>query len=293
MTWFKVDDGFTDHPKVDALLEGKHAEVALALWTLAGCWCAKQLTDGFVPAGRIRRFGLKSPDAAAAELVRVGLWVVVPEGFQFHQWTEHQPSREDVLAERDRKARNKRDSRARKRGDQPSASTGESPGASPVTKPPVTDDKPVSHHVPTRPDPSRPDHDLDRDVVGDPVEPERGPTPAGIVEAAYASAVGEAHGRYVANPSRDVRFWRSAIVGVQALSKSGEPLRDAAIRLAREYVAERNTRSPEYFAEWLQKRAATAPGSVTPIGPRPPSAPEKFRTMDDAEAARRMGVTGG
>lgn len=157
MTWFKIDDGFADHPKVDALHEGKHAEAALALWVLAGAWCAKQLTDGHVPAGRVRRFGLRNSDVAASELVRVGLWIEVNGGYQFHQWTEHQPTREDVLDERERKKKNQRESRRRRRqaGDMTAGHhdvTGDMPGD-------ATDSSPVSHHGPTRPDPSRPTAD--------------------------------------------------------------------------------------------------------------------------------------
>jgi hypothetical protein len=155
VTWFKVDDGFADHPKVDALLEGKHADGALALWTLAGCWCAKQLTDGLVPAGRIRRFGLKNPDAAAAELVRVGLWVTVPDGFQFHQWTDHQPTREQVLADRAAAAERQRRRRDKRRDE--SVNHGEShDGCHAVTSGEVTEPEGVSHSPPTRPDPARP-----------------------------------------------------------------------------------------------------------------------------------------
>jgi hypothetical protein len=41
---FRVSDGFPDHPKTLGLtLE------AIGLWTLAGCWCARYLTDGYIP----------------------------------------------------------------------------------------------------------------------------------------------------------------------------------------------------------------------------------------------------
>jgi hypothetical protein len=51
MTWFKIDDSFYDHPKVfDA------PDCAVALWTRAGTWSARNLTDGFVPTGMPARF---------------------------------------------------------------------------------------------------------------------------------------------------------------------------------------------------------------------------------------------
>lgn len=152
MTWFKVDDGFADHPKVDALLEGKYGEAALALWTLAGVWSAKHLQNGKVPAARVRKLGIKRAELAAAELVRVGLWHPTDDGFVFHQWDEHQPTREKVLAERARKAGNKRDSRAR--------ATATEGGTAPVSHrlvtASVTGDRKVGHRVPSRPVPSRP-----------------------------------------------------------------------------------------------------------------------------------------
>lgn len=100
MTWFKVDDGFADHPKVEALLEGAHAECAIALWVTCGSWCAKHLTDGFVPMSRVKRSGYKHAEKGAAELVRVGLWEAGAGGFQFRGWSEYQPTRARVEADR-------------------------------------------------------------------------------------------------------------------------------------------------------------------------------------------------
>lgn len=98
MTWFKVDDGFYDHPKVRALEEGGYLEHALALWVVAGSWCARYLTDGAVPARQVTRFGMNH--AAADELVRARLWVKTPDGYAFWQWSEHQPTRDQVQTKR-------------------------------------------------------------------------------------------------------------------------------------------------------------------------------------------------
>jgi hypothetical protein len=40
VTWFKVDDSFYDHPKVFDLPDS-----AVALWTRAGCWSARNYID--------------------------------------------------------------------------------------------------------------------------------------------------------------------------------------------------------------------------------------------------------
>lgn len=90
MTWFKVDDSFYDHPKVfDA------PDCAVALWTRAGTWSARNLTEGFVPTGMPARL-CDDPDTAVKELVRRGLWTRTSGGYRFHDWDKYQPSRESV-----------------------------------------------------------------------------------------------------------------------------------------------------------------------------------------------------
>lgn len=93
MTWFKVDDGFLTHPKVYGIKSGP-----LALWLRAGCWCAGELTDGRVPARALR--GLEAKPAYVKELVDRGLWEPAADGFQFHDWLDYQPSRDQVLKTR-------------------------------------------------------------------------------------------------------------------------------------------------------------------------------------------------
>jgi len=100
MVWFKIDDGFYDHPKVEELLAGRHGADAIALWTLAGAWCARQLTDGAIPAAKVARLGIPKHAQGAAELVRAGLWITTETGYRFHGWAEMQPLREDVTANR-------------------------------------------------------------------------------------------------------------------------------------------------------------------------------------------------
>jgi hypothetical protein len=92
MTWFKIDDSFYDHPKVfDA------PDCAVALWTRAGTWSARNRTDGLVPAGMPARF-CDDPDRAIKELVQRGLWSRTRGGFQFHDWHDYQPTREEAIA---------------------------------------------------------------------------------------------------------------------------------------------------------------------------------------------------
>ncbi|MEV1331154.1 hypothetical protein AB0J20_16430 [Micromonospora costi] len=99
MPWFKVDDGLHAHMK--AVRAGVPA---MGLWVLAGSWSSNQLTDGWVPDYIVARL---DPDYRehAATLVRAGLWVEDEydgdKGWRFHQWEEHQPSSESVLAKRE------------------------------------------------------------------------------------------------------------------------------------------------------------------------------------------------
>lgn len=107
MTWFKVDDTFSDHPKVDEL-----SLAAVGLWTLAGSWSARNLTDGRVTRARVAKFGGTSSEVT--ELVDAGLWTVDGDGWKFHEWEEYQPTKAETetkrreARERMRKVREKR-----------------------------------------------------------------------------------------------------------------------------------------------------------------------------------------
>lgn len=164
MPWFKVDDSFYDHPKVfDA------PDSAIALWVRAGCWAARNLTDGFVPVNLARRM-CDDADTAVKELIERGLWEAVeanashaasdsPQtasarrgmdggGYRFRDWDDYQPSAEKV-----RDLRAKRAAAGRKggvasgntrRGGEANGEANASGGASAVLK---------QNRTPTRPDP--------------------------------------------------------------------------------------------------------------------------------------------
>lgn len=101
MPWFKVDDSFYGHPKRAGV-----SLSALGLWTLAGCWAAQQLSDGFVPRNVLPLLGGRARDAD--ELVTAHLWDVKDDGWQFHDWAEYQPSRVKVMADRETERERKR-----------------------------------------------------------------------------------------------------------------------------------------------------------------------------------------
>jgi len=98
MTWFKVDDSFHAHPKVLAT-----EPAALGLWVIAGAWSSAHLTDGVVPDHALSRL---LPDSAtlAQKLVTAGLWRRIKGGYLFHDWSDFQPSANDVKERREKRA---------------------------------------------------------------------------------------------------------------------------------------------------------------------------------------------
>jgi hypothetical protein len=90
MTWFRVDDSFYDHPKVFDLPDS-----AVALWTRAGAWAARNLTDGFVPAKMPARL-CNDPETAVRALIDSGLWERTRGGYRFHDWAEYNPSKQEA-----------------------------------------------------------------------------------------------------------------------------------------------------------------------------------------------------
>ena len=131
MTWFKVDDRLHSHRK--ARLAGP---AAMGLWVLAGSWAADTLSDGFVPRSQV--FAWAGPDALelADRLVAAGLWepatVLGEEGWLFHDWTDFQPTKADVLARRELEREKKRRQRSCPQGTTRGTPRG-NPGGSPGT----------------------------------------------------------------------------------------------------------------------------------------------------------------
>jgi hypothetical protein len=112
VTWVRLDDGFADHPKLSQLDD---RAFRIHIWAL--CYCARQLTDGFlaheVLAGCplvTRRYTL---DRAQVSLVGARLWARRKRGFQIRDYLHFNPSRAQVLEKR--KADAERQARARER----------------------------------------------------------------------------------------------------------------------------------------------------------------------------------
>lgn len=149
MTWFKVDDNLHSHPK-----RHQAGLRAMGLWVISGSWASAHLTDGFVPRHMLSSLGGQPKDARM--LVESGLWTESKGGWQFYDWDQQNPTREEVEGQREEWRNRQRQARERKNqarvtGDTATSVTRDTP----VTHPSVSD-KGSRSPVPSRPDPSRP-----------------------------------------------------------------------------------------------------------------------------------------
>lgn len=107
MGWVRWDDDFYDHPKWI-----KAGPLGIALGAVATAWCNRNLTDGNIPAAKVRTLiafdgiedgGQPVTSAGIAErLVEVGLWNAVPGGYEIHDYLDRQPSKAEVLEKREK-----------------------------------------------------------------------------------------------------------------------------------------------------------------------------------------------
>lgn len=99
MTWLKIDDKLTTHPKwipIDAFAE--------SLWFHASVWCAAHNNDGIIPDVSLSLHATKVPPArltgTVAQLVKQKLWRRLPKkqggGWEIVNWLEYQPSKQQV-----------------------------------------------------------------------------------------------------------------------------------------------------------------------------------------------------
>lgn len=108
--WFKVDDTFWGHRKAAGITND-----ALATWLRAGNWSSWQLTDGAIPRAMLLQCAGDATDAeaVAAELVDRTLWEEEATGWQFHDWSDYNPTRAMVMAKRKKDADRRREWLAR------------------------------------------------------------------------------------------------------------------------------------------------------------------------------------
>lgn len=136
--WIKIDDSFADHPKILRV-----GPLGAAIQIRALCYCARFLTDGFIPesvvksllggmeyigieTGSVMGEGSGKPIVTMGEdavdmdwpaiMVDAGLWHEEPGGFRIHDYLVYNPSREKTLEERARVAERVKRFREKKSG---------------------------------------------------------------------------------------------------------------------------------------------------------------------------------
>lgn len=114
MVWVRLDEQYANHPKVRAV-----GPLGSAMQVAALCYVNTYLTDGFVPYSVMKslidtssvgvwdesrsEFRATYPHEVAAELVAAGMWIAVAGGYQIHDVDDYQPSKEQVLRDRQQK----------------------------------------------------------------------------------------------------------------------------------------------------------------------------------------------
>jgi len=103
--WVKLTDDWYEHRKFQGV-----SDAAELLYIRCLTWAARNMTDGFVPNRTIVRFvpeGLATAprrgrrgNSPRTELVKVGLWQRAEGGIAIHDFTDYQPTRAQILAER-------------------------------------------------------------------------------------------------------------------------------------------------------------------------------------------------
>ena len=111
MAWARFDDQFWVHPKVQRLSDKAHR-----LWVRSIGYSAQFLTDGLLDATALRDL-CATPrlcDELCAPLRpgESGLWEVVTDGYQIHDYLDYNPSRADVIARRKKESDKKAVQRA-------------------------------------------------------------------------------------------------------------------------------------------------------------------------------------
>lgn len=93
MTWVKIEDDLPDHPKIAGL-----SDAAFRLHIAGICYCSRHLTDGFIPAWIIDRWGVKRADKVAAELEAASLWLRHSDEYEVVGYLDHQRSKAEAQA---------------------------------------------------------------------------------------------------------------------------------------------------------------------------------------------------
>lgn len=101
MPWVTKDDQFPEHPKVWAL-----SDAAYRLHDAAIHYCNRYLTDGRVPASKVRSLVPRFRPAALAELTDRAMWLPLANGdWEIHDYLDWNKSRAEIAAAREARSK--------------------------------------------------------------------------------------------------------------------------------------------------------------------------------------------
>lgn len=98
MPWANLDDQYAEHPNNWDL-----SDLAFRLHTAAICYANKHLTDGAIPASKVRTLVPRFRASALAELLD-GHWIDKGDTYEIRDFLDWNRSRAQVDAERERKS---------------------------------------------------------------------------------------------------------------------------------------------------------------------------------------------
>ena len=107
MPWARFDDRYPSNRKVRPL-----SDAAFRLDVSAVCWCNENLTDGRIKQDELALVAdIRKYAEAAAELVKRGRWIQQDDGWLIHDFLRYNPTRAQVLADREKAAERQRKAR--------------------------------------------------------------------------------------------------------------------------------------------------------------------------------------
>ena len=191
MAWVKLDDHMPENSKVIGLgpaVKWTHIE--------ALCYCARNLTDGLVLAVAARKMGTAT---AIRQLTDAGLWERDGVNFRIHDYLEYNPSREQVLAEREQVKRRVERFRNGGRNAVTNAAPLPHPVPHPLQEPEVPDQNP--------PTPRKRVEPVDEDFIRSLVEEWAGTFPESRVRDEVERALNSVASRKWLDQRRGVKGW--------------------------------------------------------------------------------------
>lgn len=100
MAWANLDDQYAEHPNNWDL-----SDAAFRLQTAAICYANKHLTDGEIPASKVRALVPKFRRSAVLELLACGHWIDNGTTYEIRDFLDWNRSKAQVEAERSRKSK--------------------------------------------------------------------------------------------------------------------------------------------------------------------------------------------